>query len=81
MSGVLRVDWEPKPINVTGDGIDMTVKDLQPYLEFYPGEVEAQADVAMEIPGTGMRAGQQSLDDDMEDDMAVQDDIMSILEL
>ena len=79
--GALRVDWEPKPIDVTGDGIDMTLKDVQPYLEFYRGEVEAQADVALEIPDTGMKARQQPLDDDIEEDMAVQDDITSILEL
>ena len=79
--GALRVDWEPKPIDLIGDGIDMTLKDVQPYLEFYRGDVDVQADVAMEIPGTRMRAGRQSLDDDIEDDIAVQDDITSILEL
>lgn len=89
--GALRVDWKPSAIDVIGDGIDMTLKDVQPYLEFYRGEVEAQAD---EIPSTGMRARRQSLDedkvlssslflhdDDIEDDMAVQDDITGILEL
>ena len=85
--GALRVDWEPSPIDLTGDGIDMTLKDVQPYLEFYRG-------IAMEIPNTGMRARRRSLDedqvlssslllhdDDTEDDMAVQDDITGILEL
>ena len=42
--GALRVDWEPRPIDVTGDGFDMTLKDVQPYMEFYRGEVEAHAD-------------------------------------
>ena len=92
--GALRVDWKPSTIDVPGDGIDMTLKDIQPYLEFYRGEVEAQADVAMEVPSTGMRARRQVLDedrvlssslllhdDDIEDDMAVQGDIRSILEL
>ena len=66
----------------------MTLKDIQPYLEFLRGEVEAQADVAMEIPSTGMRDRRQPLDedralsssllqhdDDIEDDIAVQGDI------
>ena len=92
--GALRVDWKPSAIDVPGDGIDMTLKDIQPYLEFYRGEVEAQADVAMEVPSTEMRDRRQPLDedrvlssslllhdDDIEDDMAVQGDIRSILEL
>ena len=91
--GALRVDWEPSPIDLTGDGI-MTLKDVQPYLEFYRGEVGTQADIAMEIPSTGMTARRRSLDedqllsssllshdDDTEDDMAVQEDIAGILEL
>ena len=92
--GALRVDWKPSAIDVTGDGIDMTLKDVQPYLEFFRGEVVAQVGVAMEIPSTGMKARRQSLnedhvlssplflhDDDKEDDAAVQDDITGILEL
>ena len=92
--GALRVDWRPSAIDVTGDGVNMALKDVQPYLEFYRSEGEAQADMAMEIPGTGMRTRRQSLDedqvlsssfllhdDDIEDDMAVQDDITGILEL
>ena len=79
--GALRVDWEPSPIDLIGDGIEMTLKDVQPYLEFYRGDVEAQADIATEIPNTGMRARRRSLDDDIEDDMAVRDDITGLLEL
>jgi hypothetical protein len=92
--GALRVDWEPRPIDLTGDGVDMTLKDVQPYLEFYRGEVEAHADVAMEIPGTGRKARRRSFDgdqvlasslllhdDDIEDDIGVRDDITGILEL
>ena len=92
--GALRVDWEPSPIDLTCDGIDMTLKDVQPYLEFYRGEVEPQAGIAMEIPSTGMRAQRRSFDedqvlsssllshdDDIEDDTAVQEDITGILEL
>ena len=92
--GALRVDWKPSAIDVTSDGIDMTLKDVQPYLEFYRCEVEAQADVVMEIPSTEIRARRQSLDaeqvlssslllhdDDIEDSLAVHDDITGILEL
>ena len=75
--GALRVDWEPSPIDVTGDGIDMTLKDVQPYLEFYRDDVEAEADIGTEIHSMGMLLH----DDDIEDDMAVQEDIASIMEL
>ena len=38
------MDWEPTPIYLTGDGIKMTLKDVQPYLEFHRGDVEALED-------------------------------------
>ena len=92
--GALRVDWEPSPIDLIGDGIEMTLKDVQPYLEFYRDEVEAHVDGGLDFPSTGMRARLRSLgedqvltsslllhDDDIEDDLAVLDDITGILEL
>ena len=84
--GALRVDWEPNGIDLTGDGIVMTLKNLQPYLEFYRDEGKARADIASK----STRTHRQSLDedqilllhdDDKEDDLVVQDDITSILEL
>ena len=77
--GALRVEWEPRAIEVASNGIDMSLKGVQPYLEFYRGEVEKQADVASfnedRILSSPLR------DDDKEDDVAVEDDIMGILEL
>lgn len=63
--GALRVDWEPSPIGLNVDGGDMTLKDVQTYLEFYRDQVEAHAGVVMEIPSTGMRARQRSFDEDL----------------
>ncbi|KAF8810432.1 hypothetical protein BYT27DRAFT_7186506 [Phlegmacium glaucopus] len=92
--GALRVDWEPKAVDVVGNGIEMDLKGVQPYLEFYRGEVGAKVDADTEMPGTKMKTRRQSLnedqflsspvflhDDDKEDDATVQDDISGILKL
>ena len=86
--GALRVDWEPRAIDVVGSEVDMSLKDVQPYLQFYRGEVESQRGIDTEIPGMGMKARRPSFNrdqilvqDDDEDDVAVQDDIAGILEL
>ena len=82
--GALRVDWQPRPVDGVGNAADINLKGIQPYLEFYRGGVEAQAQIHTKIR---MGARRQSLnehrvhDDDEEDDMAVRDDIAGILEL
>ena len=79
--GALRVDWEPKAIDVAVNGIDMNLKGVQPYLEFYRGEVEVQVDVASLNEDRVLSSSLHLHDDDKEDDVAVEDDITGVLEL
>ena len=85
--GALRVDWEPRAVDVVGNEIDMSLRGVQPYLKFYRGEVEAQATLHTGIPRQSLNDDQILSspvllpDDDKEDDAVVQDDITGILEL
>jgi hypothetical protein len=68
------VDWEPRAVDVVGNEIDMSLKGVQPYLEFYRGEVEAQAELHTGVPRQSLNEDQilssPALlpDDDQEDD-------------
>ena len=79
--GALRVDWQPRAIDVASNGVDMNLKGVQPYLEFYRGSIEAQANVASLNEVQVLSSSLRLHDDDKEDDVAVQDDITGILEL
>ena len=79
--GALRVDWEPREIEVVGNGIDVDLKGVQPYLEFYRGKADSDLDTGTKIETPQRHSSSVRLSDDDIDDAAVQDDITGILEL
>ncbi|KAF8885070.1 hypothetical protein CPB84DRAFT_141917 [Gymnopilus junonius] len=92
--GALRIDYEPKPIEVSGNIIAQDLKTIQPYLQFYRGEDEGTDNdrhitglSESDRKGRGLRrtaaniATSQHLDDEPEDDTGIECDIHDALQL
>ncbi|KAF8159222.1 hypothetical protein B0H34DRAFT_394330 [Crassisporium funariophilum] len=87
--GALRVDWEPRKVEVVGNVIERDMKGVQPYLSFYRDSNDAGGVPQEELkPKARRRMRSHSVDDppglidyEQEEDVGIEEDISGVLEL
>ncbi|KAF8959590.1 hypothetical protein BDZ97DRAFT_1666960 [Flammula alnicola] len=87
--GALRIDYHPKPMEITGNTIAQDLKTVQPYLEFYrdkegmeegQGPVDAKPRKRIRSLSVGDLASSLHFEDEPEDE-EIENDILGVLEM